>query len=185
MFIKRKQSELRFLTFSIKVLNECILLDGKFYMDDESTFIFKGIGGAANSQGPSCVQLISNLRVFAVPPISRGSLIHISIFIPKGYWRCGQYPRWPSYVSLFSCPKGIGGAANTPGASYVFFIFIPNGYWRCCQYPGGPSYVSLFSCLRDIGGAANTPESLIHMFNFTLKVYWRHRQYFGAPHTYV
>ena len=89
-------------------------------MDDDSTFILKSI-----ARGPSYVQLISNPRIFTVPPIPRGPFICISIFILEG-----QYPREPLYVSLFSCPRGIGGAANTPGGFICLSTSMPKGYWH-------------------------------------------------------
>jgi hypothetical protein len=117
-----------------------------------------------------------------MPPIPRRSLIFICTFIPKGYWRCCQYPKGPSYMILILYPRVLA-VPPIPQRPLIFIsTFIPKGYWRYRQYPRVPSYLSLFSyprgigllvvppisqgpLVRDtyftpegIGGAANTPE---------------------------
>ena len=67
-------------------------------------------------RGPSYVFLLSDLRVLAVPPISRG----------------------PSNIYVFSCPMGIGGDANTREALMCICTLKPVGIGCAANTLGGP-----------------------------------------------
>ena len=85
-------------------------------------------------------------RVLAVPPIPRGT----------------------SYVSLFLCPRGIGGAANTLEDPYMFLCFYTQGILAVRPKSRGASYVSLLvkmsrSCIHL--GVMNTLYQMVYVVN--------------------
>jgi hypothetical protein len=96
------------------------------------------IGGAANIRGGPLMYLYFYTQcILAVPPIPRRPLIRNTYFIPegsatntleaphtkylfhtRGYWRCRQYPRGPSYLFLLSYPRVL--EAEAP-PMYLYF----------------------------------------------------------------
>jgi hypothetical protein len=144
-----------------------------------STHLFVHVWLGTSLSKVTVPRIISYSKVLAVP----GASPMYNFFHIWGYWRCRQYPRGPLYLSLFSYPRDIGGAANTPEAPHHNTYFIHEGIGGAANTLGAPSYVQLISYPKVLAVPPIPQKHLILIFIFISKRYWRCRQYPECHHT--
>jgi hypothetical protein len=146
-------------------LTRMVLAAPPIFLDTIINITILGIGDISGTANTLSIVLrittpISS-GVLATPPISQS--FHMYFFSNRGVSAMPPISLRPQTCFVFHIGRGIGGAANTPETTYVFYFHIhcgQGGCWRHHQYLCDLHTYFHFNSRKGIDVTTNTPRGL-------------------------